>query len=808
MRRWHITVSLMLLGALVIPCFAFALSLGDLLNDPRVGDIVSVAILLDDNAAEKIVSALGSAEVEKRGICTDAILTSRADRVFRRVVAGATRKGYKLRVLNDSTVNAYAVLGGHLYINRGLLAVPGITDDEIAAVVGHEIAHIEKRHGLQQIRQAMIAEFVAGKLTKKGEQRAIAALAGQLWVSGRSQKDEREADLVGAHLARASRYSAAGAVAFMRRMEVMSRNERSRHPQGSSLLSGLEQRLASHPPTNQRCEYLKDDLFVSKYGQDFRLSDAQSGRIEYAASGKGRDSILLQQNPIHIGDDQAGISTIWSKPFDLTEADLAGRTAAKVVFLLRSTEIRRDPNVYFNRVHVGFAVTESRNWERFEFDVPLSALHPGRNLIDIETIIPDLWRTYDDCEFKNVKLVFTGEQRATEVKRRDRGLGVPIVIHFHSKFSDGKKSPDEIADGLSSDTNGVVLTDHHFNRKSFALRLRDRRTERFSEIGTKAKEISYKVQYPGDTFVGYPNYLSCGARLSRPGFHFICGAELSWFEGENEHHLLLLDITSQELRARFVENEKAGESGLARGKELGRDEVAGILSLASSDELHVPTVAAHPANDSIGYPMRDRALVPRLMEFFNNGVIDDLSDAKHPLRADVEQRELNAYGDGLRLTGGCLGVTAGSDFHSDAGNDGILRGGSADQWHRYTYVCGVGERPSKSQLLQGLYDGQTYAAVEDAALLDVSPTLGIAGPHQVSTAKLRVNLTARPTVGRALFLYRVNSDGHKLLKSWTWKGDIISVEYTDSTARRGQEYSYFWYVPGQLITSPIRVKVK
>jgi hypothetical protein len=107
-----------------------------------------------------------------------------------------------------------------------------------------------------------------------------------------------------------------------------------------------------------------------------------------------------------------------------------------------------------------------------------------------------------------------------------------------------------------------------------------------------------------------------------------------------------------------------------------------------------------------------------------------------------------------------------------------------------------------------LYDGQTYAAVEDAALLDVSPTLGIAGPHQVSTAKLRVKLTARPTVGRALFLYRVNSDGHKLLKSWTWKGDIISVEYTDSTARRGQEYSYFWYVPGQLITSPIRVKVK
>jgi Zn-dependent protease with chaperone function/murein DD-endopeptidase MepM/ murein hydrolase activator NlpD len=372
-------------------------------------DVVKGLILLDDDAAEQVISALGSAEVERKGISTDSQLNARADRIFRRVVTGAAGRKYQLKVLNDSTVNAYAVLGGHLYVNRGLLTTPGVTDHEIAAVIGHEIAHIEKRHGLKQIRQQLLIGYAADKISRDGEKAALVALAGQLYLSGRSQSDEREADLEGARLARQAGYNPTGAVAFMRRLEVLARNERSRRGSGSPLLAHLEQRLSTHPPTDQRCEYLKDDLFRSKYGADFRIaSSGTQGARTYASAGRGRDKILLTTGPHHIGDDQAGISTIWSTTFELTEADLAERTGAKVVFLLRSTEVRRDPNVYFNRVKVGFAATQSRNWERFEFPVALTALHPGRNLIDIETIIPDLWRTYDDCEFKHVYLVFEG----------------------------------------------------------------------------------------------------------------------------------------------------------------------------------------------------------------------------------------------------------------------------------------------------------------------------------------------------------------------------------------------------------------
>jgi len=391
----------------------------------------------------------------------------------------------------------------------------------------------------------------------------------------------------------------------------------------------------------------------------------------------------------------------------------------------------------------------------------------------------------------------------------DHGLGVPLVIHFHSKFSDGSHRPKEIADHLVGDVNGVILTDHHFCSKSFTFRLRHRTPERFSEIGTTTKEILGQVQRPGNDVVGYANYLATGIAFSQEGFHFIPGAELGWFDGEDEHHLLLLDISSPELRKRFVENEDSGESGHALGKKLGRTEVESILELCT--RLRVPTVAAHPANEKMGYPITEARSIPRLIEFFNNGVVDDAVDRVHLVhrrRAEVEQREVTAYLTGLALKDGVLGVTAGSDFHTTALNRADDKLGGSDQWHRYTYICGVGDRPSRAQLLQGLYNGQTYAAVEDAAVLEISPALGLEVPHPVSSVTLRIKLTARVRTGRQLCLYRVGSDGHTLVNTWTWQGDTITAEHTDATARPGEKYSYVWYVPDQLITSPIRVSVR
>lgn len=74
------------------------------------------------------------------------------DAVGQRLAAVSDRKNlfYRFHVVDDSTINAFALPGGYIYIYRGLLAHMN-NEAELAAVLGHEIGHVTARHSVQQI---------------------------------------------------------------------------------------------------------------------------------------------------------------------------------------------------------------------------------------------------------------------------------------------------------------------------------------------------------------------------------------------------------------------------------------------------------------------------------------------------------------------------------------------------------------------------------------------------------------------------------------------------------------------------------
>jgi predicted Zn-dependent protease len=129
--------------------------------------------------------------------------------IVARVVAASDMPGtsYQVTILNSSTINAFALPSGRLYVTRGLLALANDTA-EIASVLAHEIAHVTARHAaerdelkqesalIEQVDNDLLSNQVRGSLTRAKSQISIARF---------SRQQELEADQIGVRTAAMAR---------------------------------------------------------------------------------------------------------------------------------------------------------------------------------------------------------------------------------------------------------------------------------------------------------------------------------------------------------------------------------------------------------------------------------------------------------------------------------------------------------------------------------------------------------------------------------------------------------------------------
>src|SRR4051794_13478202 len=109
---------------------------------------------------ELSVGRLAAAEVEKEyPILNDPAVTDYVTKLGDRLVAKSGRAGitYTFRVVDSDKVNAFALPGGYIYVNRGLIE-HAASEDELAGALAHEIAHVVLRHGAEQAARANLAQ--------------------------------------------------------------------------------------------------------------------------------------------------------------------------------------------------------------------------------------------------------------------------------------------------------------------------------------------------------------------------------------------------------------------------------------------------------------------------------------------------------------------------------------------------------------------------------------------------------------------------------------------------------------------------
>lgn len=154
---------------------------------------------------------------------------------------------WTFRVVNAPEINAFAVPGGHIYVNRGLIE-RSQNLAQLAGVIGHEIGHVTMRHSIEQMEKAQKANIgitLACALTGVCSNEAAAAaiqIGGAAVFANFSRQDEAEADEVGVAYVTRAGIDPRGIPAMFRILL----DERSRSP------GGVDAWFSSHPLEEDR----------------------------------------------------------------------------------------------------------------------------------------------------------------------------------------------------------------------------------------------------------------------------------------------------------------------------------------------------------------------------------------------------------------------------------------------------------------------------------------------------------------------------------------------------------------------------
>jgi predicted Zn-dependent protease len=219
------------------------------------------------------LTALSNAEEIRLGEAIDAEIRARmtlggnpamqayVDEIVAQLAAGAERREipYRAAIVAAPDVNAFAVAGGRVYVSEGMLEFVE-SEAELAAVLGHEIAHVDRRHCVRALQVGQAAGEVAPEL---GD---LARLGYRLLELGFSEEQELEADVAGVLLAAGASYDPWASVSLFQRLHALDPRA-GRRPTRDPVVEVLSvtpellgRYFATHPPTDLRLEAIHRTL--------------------------------------------------------------------------------------------------------------------------------------------------------------------------------------------------------------------------------------------------------------------------------------------------------------------------------------------------------------------------------------------------------------------------------------------------------------------------------------------------------------------------------------------------------------------
>jgi len=172
----------------------------------------------------------------------------------------ASQWKWEVNVLNSKELNAFCMPGGKIAFYSGLIEKLRLSDDEIAAVMGHEIAHALREHGRERMGKTSAtklgANLISGLLGLGGLGDALLNMGGQLLTLKFSRENESEADLVGMELAARAGYDPRAGVSLWQKMGAASKGAPpqwlSTHPSGNTRIQEIEANLPKVMPLYEK----------------------------------------------------------------------------------------------------------------------------------------------------------------------------------------------------------------------------------------------------------------------------------------------------------------------------------------------------------------------------------------------------------------------------------------------------------------------------------------------------------------------------------------------------------------------------
>jgi predicted Zn-dependent protease len=163
---------------------------------------------------------------------------------------------WDVNLIGSQEINAFCMPGGKIAFYFGILAKLKLDDDEVAMIMGHEVAHALLEHARERMGKTMVTrgviELGSALLGLGGAGQTLAGMGGQLLTLKFSRSDESEADALGLLLAARAGYRPAAGVTLWQKMQTANKGAPpqflSTHPSGESRIKDIQSRLARLEP--------------------------------------------------------------------------------------------------------------------------------------------------------------------------------------------------------------------------------------------------------------------------------------------------------------------------------------------------------------------------------------------------------------------------------------------------------------------------------------------------------------------------------------------------------------------------------
>jgi predicted Zn-dependent protease len=261
-----------------------------------------------------------AAEVDQTSkVINDPIVNEYVNRVAQNIVLHSDSKvPFTIKVIDAQEVNAFALPGGFLYVNRGLLEAAE-NEAEVAGVIAHEIAHVAARHGMEQASKGELFNYLSIPLIFLGGIGGYAirqglGLAVPLTFLKFSRGAEKEADRLGAQYMWASGYDPNALITFFEKLQAQNKKK-------PGTLSKL---FSTHPMTGDRITEVRELIDRFPERSEYQISSSEFSQVKSRilaiaapTRGSGRDDSgrpTLKRRPQTTTDDGASDSETPNRP--------------------------------------------------------------------------------------------------------------------------------------------------------------------------------------------------------------------------------------------------------------------------------------------------------------------------------------------------------------------------------------------------------------------------------------------------------------------------------------------------------------